>query len=123
VLGARVLGEFGDDPTRYADAKARRNYAGTAPITRASGRSRIVLARHIRNKRLADACYLWAFTALTKSPGARAYYDTRRAAGDTHNAALRRLASKLLGQLHHCLTHRQPYDEHHAWPPATPAAA
>jgi len=123
VLGARVLGEYGDDPTRWPDAASRRNYAGTAPITRASGRSRIVLARHIRNKRLADACYLWAFTALTKSPGARAYYDTRRAAGDTHNAALRRLASKLLGQLHHCLTHRQPYDEHHAWPPATPAAA
>ena len=123
VLGARVLGEYGDDPTRWPDAASRRNYAGTAPITRASGRSRIVLARHIRNKRLADASYLWAFTALTKSPGARAYYDTRRAAGDTHNAALRRLASKLLGQLHHCLTHRQPYDEHHAWPPATPAAA
>jgi len=123
VLGARVLGEYGDDPTRWPDAASRRNYAGTAPITRASGRSRIVLARHIRNKRLADACYLWAFTALTKSPGARAYDDTRRAAGDTHNAALRRLASKLLGQLHHCLTHRQPYDEHHAWPPATPAAA
>jgi transposase len=123
VLGARVLSEYGDDPTRWPDAASRRNYAGTAPITRASGRSRIVLARHIRNKRLADACYLWAFTALTKSPGARAYYDTRRAAGDTHNAALRRLASKLLGQLHHCLTHRQPYDEHHAWPPATPAAA
>ena len=123
VLGARVLGEYGDDPTRWPDAASRRNYAGTAPITRAPGRSRIVLARHIRNKRLADACYLWAFTALTKSPGARAYYDTRRAAGDTHNAALRRLASKLLGQLHHCLTHRQPYDEHHAWPPATPAAA
>jgi transposase len=123
VLGARVLGEYGDDPTRWPDAASRRNYAGTAPITRASGRSRVVLARHIRNKRLADACYLWAFTALTKSPGARAYYDTRRAAGDTHNAALRRLASKLLGQLHHCLTHHQPYHEHHAWPPATPTAA
>ena len=37
VLGARVLGEFGDDPDRYADAKARKNYAGTSPITRASG--------------------------------------------------------------------------------------
>jgi transposase len=123
VLGARVLGEYGDDPTRWPDAASRRNYAGTAPITRASGRSRVVLARHIRNKRLADACYLWAFTALTKSPGARTYYDTRRAAGDTHNAALRRLGSKLLGQLHHCLTHHQPYNEHHAWPPATPAAA
>jgi len=123
VLGARVLGEYGDDPTRWPDAASRRNYAGTAPITRASGRSRVVLARHIRNKRLADACYLWAFTALTKSPGARTYYDSRRAAGDTHSAALRRLGSKLLGQLHHCLTHHQPYHEHDAWPPATPAAA
>ena len=37
VLGARVLAEFGDDPDRYADAKARKNYAGTRPITRASG--------------------------------------------------------------------------------------
>jgi transposase len=123
VLGARVLGEYGDDPTRWPDAASRRNYAGTAPITRASGRSRVVLARHIRNKRLADACYLWAFTALTKSPGARTYYDTRRAAGDTHHAALRRLASKLLGQLHHCLAHHQPYNEHHAWLQPTTAAA
>jgi transposase len=123
ILGARVLGEYGDDPTRWPDAASRRNYAGTAPITRASGRSRVVLARHIRNKRLADACYLWAFTALTKSPGARTYYNTRRAAGDTHNAALRRLANKLLGQLHHCLTHHQPYNETCAWNPATPTAA
>ena len=115
VLGARVLGEFGDDRTRFADAASRRNYAGTSPITRASGRSRTVLARHIRNKRLADACYLWAFSALTKSRGARTYYDTRRRAGDNHNAALRRLASKLVGQLHHCLHTGQPYDEALAW--------
>jgi transposase len=119
ILAARVLSEFGDDPTRFTDAASRRNYAGTAPITRASGRSRVVLARHIRNKRLADACYLWAFAALTKSPGARAYYDTRRAAGDHHNAALRRLGSKLLGQLHHCLTTDQHYKETLAWPPPT----
>jgi len=79
-----------------------------------------VLARHIRNKRLADACYLWAFAALTRSPGARAYYDTRRAAGDRHNAAHRRLGNKLLGQLHHCLTTGQHYDAALAWPqPAT----
>ena len=37
VLGARVLGEFGDDPHRYADAKARKNYSGQSPVTRASG--------------------------------------------------------------------------------------
>jgi len=115
VLGARVLGEFGDDPNRFPHAASRRAYAGTAPITRASGRHRAVLARHIRNKRLADACYLWAFSALTKSRGARAFYDQRRHAGDRHNAALRRLGSKLIGQLHHCLDTRQPYNEHLAW--------
>jgi hypothetical protein len=38
VLGARVLSEFGDDPTRYTSAKARKNHAGTSPITRASGK-------------------------------------------------------------------------------------
>ena len=71
ILGARVLGEFGDDPNRYADAKSRKNYAGTSPITRASGKHHVVLARYARNRRLADACYLWAFAALTASPGAR----------------------------------------------------
>ena len=91
ILGARVLGEFGDEPNRYATAKSRKNYAGTSPITRASGTRRVVLARHVRNQRLADAIYLWAFAALTASPGARAFYDTRRAAGDTHHAALRAL--------------------------------
>ena len=115
VLSARVLGEFGDDPDYYPHAASRRNYAGTAPITRTSGTKRAVLARYIRNKRLADACYLWAFAALTKSPGARTYYDHRRAAGDRHNAALRRLASKLLGQLHHCLQAHTLYREDLAW--------
>ena len=69
VLGARVLGEFGDDPNRYADAKSRKNYAGTSPITRASGRHHVVLARYARNRRLADACHQWAFAALSASPG------------------------------------------------------
>jgi transposase len=44
VLGARVLGEFGDDPNRYADPKSRKNYAGTSPVTKASGTRRVVLA-------------------------------------------------------------------------------
>jgi hypothetical protein len=74
-----------------------------------------VLSRHVRNRRLSDACYLWAFSALTTSPGARAYYDRRRDAGDTHSKALRRLSNKLLGQLHHCLTTGTTYDETLAW--------
>ena len=115
ILSARVLGEFGGAPGRYATAKSRKNYAGTSPITRASGTRRAVLARHTRNKRLADAIYLWAFSALTASPGARAFYDTRRAAGDTHHQALRALGNRLVGILHGCLTHHTPYSEHTAW--------
>ena len=115
VLGARVLGEFGDVPDRYLDAKSRRNYAGTSPVTRASGSRRVVLARHARNKRLADAIYLWAFSALTNSPGARQFYDQRRAAGDTHHQALRALGSRLVGYLHGCLASHTPYDETTAW--------
>ena len=115
ILGARVLGEPGDAPGRYPDAKSRRNYAGTSPITRASGTRRVVLARHARNKRLADAIYLWAFSAISTSPGARAFYDARRAAGDTHHQALRALGNRLVGILHGCLTHRAPYSESTAW--------
>lgn len=115
VTGARVLGEFGDDPDRYADAKARRNYAGTSPLTVASGSRTIVRARHIRNRRLADALHWWAFNAITRSPGARALYDRRRAAGDTHSGALRVVANRLVAILHGCLRTRTLYDETTAW--------
>ena len=115
ILGARALGEFGDDPNRYADAKSRRNYAGTSPITRASGRSHVVLARFVRNKRLADATYRWAYCSLRWSPGARAFYDLHRSNGDSHNQALRALSNRLVGILHGCLRHHTAYNEHTAW--------
>jgi transposase len=115
ILGARVLAEFGDDPNRYADAKSRKNYAGTSPITRASGKQRVVLARYARNRRLADACYQWAFASLTASPGARVFYDQHRAAGNTHHRALRALANRFVGILHGCLRHDTLYEEHTAW--------
>ena len=115
VLGARVLGEFGDDPNRYADAKARKNYAGSSPITKASGKHRVVLARFRRNKHLADAVTWWAFCSLSSSPGARAFYDRRRAADDTHHQALRALANRWVGILHGCLRHQVVYDEATAW--------
>jgi transposase len=115
VLGARVLGEFGDDPDRYTSAKSRKNYAGTSPLTIASGRKRAVLARHIRNRRLYDAIDQWAFCTLRISPGARAYYDHRRAAGDLHHQALRALGNRLVGILHGCLKTGTVYNEHTAW--------
>ena len=115
VLGARALGEFGDDPDRYTSAKSPRNYAGTSPITVASGRKRVVLARHVRNRRLYDALDQWAFCSLSNSPGARGFYDQKRAAGDLHHQALRALANRLVGILHGCLKHRTPYNEQTAW--------
>ena len=115
ILGARVLGEFGDDPNRYTTAKCRKNYAGTSPLTIASGKKRAVLARRVRNRRLYDAVDQWAFCALQTSPGARAYYDHHRAAGDPHHQALRALGNRLVGILHGCLRHRTHYDEHKAW--------
>jgi transposase len=115
ILGARVLAEFGDDPNRYADGKARRNYAATSPITRASGKKKVVAARFVHNDRLVDALNAQAFSALTASPGARAFYDQQRAAGHGHNDALRRLANRLVGILHGCLKTRTPYNEDTAW--------
>lgn len=118
VLAARVLAEIGDDRDRFASVANLRSFAGTAPVTKASGKARWVQARRIRSKRLADACHWWAFAALTRSTGARAHYDRRRSAGDHHNAALRHLANKLIGKLWWCIQNGQPWDDEIAW--ATP---
>ncbi|MFD8391382.1 IS110 family transposase [Streptomyces sp. NPDC059680] len=115
ITGARVLAEFGDDPTRYASAKGRKNYAGTSPITRASGKSHTVQARFVRNNRLADALQTQAFSALRASPGARHYYDKQRAREVGYNPALRQLGNRLVGVLHGCLKTRTLYDEATAW--------
>jgi transposase len=115
VLGARVLAEFGDDPKGYTDARARKNYAGTSPITRASGKKKVVIARFVHNDRLIDALMTQAFSALNASPGARAYYDQLKTRGTEHNAALRQLANRLVGILHGCLKTRTCYDEATAW--------
>jgi transposase len=122
VLGARVLAEFGDDPARYQTAKGRKAFAGTAPVTRSSGLRTVVVARAACNQRLVDACYLWAFAALTASPGARRCYDAHRARGASHHQALRALGNRLVGILHGCLAQRVAYQEQLAWPAAAPAA-
>jgi transposase len=115
ILSARILGEFGDDPHRYPDAKGRKAYAGTAPITRASGTRRVVLARYARNRRLGDALQQWAFCSMRGSAGARAYYQALRGRGVGHQAALRQLANRWVGILHGCLRYRTFYDENTAW--------
>jgi transposase len=125
LTGARVLAEIGDDRSRFANARALKAYAGAAPVTRASGKSLTVMHRRVKNQRLASVGYLWAFAALTASPGARAHYDRRKTAGDRHVAAQRNLFNRMIGILHHCLTTGTKYDEHTAFPAGefTPSAA
>ena len=123
ILAARVLGEFGDDLSRYVDAKARKAYAGTAPITRASGTKKVVMARYARNKRLGDALQQWALCSMRGSAGAKAYYKELRARKIGHQAALRQLANRWVGILHGVLKTGQPYNETLAWDHHINAAA
>jgi len=124
LLGARVLAEIGDDRGRFTDARALKAYAGSAPVTRASGKKRYVGRRFVKNNRLTHAGYLWAFAAITVSPGANAHYRRRRDRGDWHAAAQRNLFNRMLGMLHHCLRNRVPYNEQRAFAPLLePAAA
>jgi transposase len=116
VTGARVLAEIGDDRTRFETARKLRAYAGSAPVTRASGRMRTVVHRRVKNQRLAAAGFTWSFCSLLASPGARAHYDRRRAAGDRHAAAQRNLFNRMLSALHHCLATGTVYDEANAFP-------
>jgi hypothetical protein len=111
-----VAGEFGDDPSRYADAKSGKNSAGTSPVTKASGITKVVVARFVRNRRLGDGCYLWALAALSNCPGARVLYDAHRAKQQSHDQALRAVANRLVGILHACLEHHALYDTSVAWP-------
>ena len=115
TLGARMLGEFGDDPERYADAKARRNYAATSPVTIASGNYRNVKSRWVRNDRLHDAVMQWARLAICNSPGARTMYDEQRAKGAGYHKAIRAVANRLVGCLHGCLKSGTLYNEDTAW--------
>lgn len=117
LTGARLLAELGDDPDRFASAKGLRAYAGLAPLTWASGSSRQVTHRRICNRALKATCHRWAFSALTRSPGCRALYDRRRAAGDGYAEALRRVAGRLLSGLHHCLATGELYREDVAFTP------
>lgn len=116
LLGARLLAELGDDPTRFATARGLCAYAGLAPLTWASGTQRQVTHRRVCNRRLKLACHRWAFSALNHSPGARALYDARRTHGDSYAGGLRRVAARMLSGLHHCLAAGTPFDEDALFP-------
>jgi transposase len=113
-----VLAEIGDDRARFTEDRAIQAFAGSAPVTRASGKSRTVTRRRTKNNRLAGIGYCWAFSAAARPSPAREHYLRRREHGDGHPAALRHLFNRMLGQLHHCLQTGQRYDPIKAFPNA-----
>jgi len=123
LVGARVLAEIGDDRERFADARGLKAFAGSAPVTRSSGKKTVITYRRIKNNRLAAAGSIWALSALKASPGAMRHYQARREHGDWNRQAQRHLFNKFLGQLHHCLQTGTSYNESHAFPPPLNLAA
>ncbi|MFD9285127.1 transposase, partial [Streptomyces mirabilis] len=122
-LAARILAEIGDDHSRFADARGLKAYAGSSPITRASGKKSSITRRWVKNDRLNHAGYLWAFASLRASAGANAHYRRRREHGDWHAAAQRNLFNRMIGQLYHCLQRRELFDEQSAFPAPSQAEA
>ncbi|SBS78807.1 transposase [uncultured Mycobacterium sp.] len=123
LLGARVLAEIGDDRTRFTDARGLKAFAGSAPVTRPSGKKTAITYQRIKNNRLPAVGSIWALSALKASPGAKRHYQARQERGDWNRQAQRHLFNKFLGQLHHCLHTGASYDETHAFPPPLGLAA
>jgi len=116
ATGARVLAEIGDDRGRFAVARGLKAFAGSAPVTRASGRSICVTHRPVKNNRLAAVGFVWVFATIPRPGPIKDHYDRRRTHGDRQAAALRSVVNRLLGQLYHCLQANQTYDESKAFP-------
>lgn len=111
-LGARLAGEIGDHSEQFDTPNTPQCYAGTAPVTRRSGGSELMVARRLaHNRYLGGAAHQWAFCSLTKSTWARQFYDTKIAQGKSHHATLRALANRWLELLRHCLNRGVTYDE------------
>ncbi|MET9147164.1 transposase [Streptomyces sp. NPDC004042] len=112
VLGAYFLAEIGDRPLqRFGSECSLAAYAGVAPVTWASGQTERAAFRRASSACLRSTLHTVAFSMVSHSPGAQAYYSTRRSAGDAHTTALRKLARKIVPCLYHCMVSHRPYED------------
>ena len=110
-LAPRLLSELGSNRRVFASAEALQNYAGTSPVTRQSGRSRIVAVRRACNKTLRATIHLWADLSRNTCVWAEAYYQKKRADGMAHVAAIRCLGHRWMKILWKMWQTGTPYDE------------
>ena len=110
--------------TEAAGPLARRDYAalrtlsGVAPVTRRSGKSRVVVMRYAAQVRLRQAVFHWARTAVQNDPKSRHRYDALRARGHSYGRALRGVADRLLGVACVLLRRQVLFDPDHGRPVA-----
>src|SRR6266849_9435770 len=98
VIAATMLAEA-SQPLRDRDYQALRIYAGAAPVTRRSGKRKVILMRYACNQRLRNALYHWSRTSMQKDARAKQHYAELRRRGHSHGRALRGLADRNLAML------------------------
>jgi len=91
--------------------EALRCLSGVAPVENQTGKRRQAKMRRRCNKHWRDVLHLFARCSTQSSGWAKAFYDLRRAAGDKHGTALRKLADKWLDILDSMLSNNECYDE------------
>lgn len=109
--GPRLLSEIGDNRLRYPNPDTLQCEAGTSPVTKTSGKTRIVLMRRACRMSLRDTMHQFSFCSISQSSWAKTFYDQQRAKGKTHASALRALADKWLKIIHHLWEEQIPYNE------------
>ena len=105
-----MLAEMGEDRRRFPTAASLLAETGTAPVTRASGRSRSVHVRYAANKRMRHAIDWWSFVSVRENEWAGEAYQAARSRGQLHNRALRGIGARWVRILWRCWTDHSTYD-------------
>lgn len=103
--------ELGDAKSRWESFRHLQAEAGVVPVTKASGKSRVVQFRFACNKIMRHTAYWLAFVSLNRSEWANHYYRDQRAKGHSHHQALRALGAKWLKIIFVMWRDHKPYDE------------
>lgn len=111
VLGPRLLAAWGNDRDRHNSANSMQKFSGTAPVTRASGKSKIVMRRLACPTFLLQTFHEFANCSRKLSIWAQAYYEMLRDHGKSHHTAVRSLAFKWIRIMYRCWKNRTKYDE------------
>jgi len=110
-LAPRLFSMFGANRARYDTIDAIRLLSGAAPVMKQSGNSNRVKMRHSCRKAWRNTLHLFADLSKKYCPWAKAFYEYRKARGDRHAEALRKLADKWLKIIYRMWREQQPYNE------------